>query len=393
MKEIRNTYSHNIYDARRIKLFSKLELVPIIDLQRFASAEDEGRTELPSERYKREEKRKGNVLRSQEVVSAFVMLGIVFALFFCAFYMLHSIKNIFLSYLEPTSLFVKSNLNISELKKIFQPALFRTALVVFPLACVGMLMAIVGNVVQFGFILSGDPLSFKLERIAPDFKKVLPNAKTMFSLLKIMMQISCIGTAAYLIIVNDYLAILKSANTSLQEAIWIFAWVSFKLLLVAAVILAILSVPDYFYQRYEYLEKLKMNISESRKERKETEGDPFIRQRQIDAAYELRQKRNTMEATVKADVLITNPTHYAVALQYNPEFSPAPVIIAKGEDHLAFLMRNIAKERDIHIEENPPLARLLYNEIDVGQEIPENLYQVISLIFAKLKRFQSIQNT
>ena len=383
-----------IYEERRLTFFAQIKTakLSIYDLQRFAKAENEGRTELPSERYKREERNKGNVLRSQEITKAAILIGVVLVLFMSSLYMLSSIKLIFKSYFEPVDAFIKGNLSLQEIKNLFYSTIIHTTLIIAPIGIISVLMAIVANVAQFGLVFSAEPLSFKLERIVPDFKRVLPNARTTFNLFKLLVQILSISVAAYLIIMSDYLAVLKSANTSLAEAIWIFAWVSFKILTVSAVILAILSIPDYLYERHEYLEKLKMTVSESRRERKEEEGDPWIRQRQRDAASRLRQDRNVLYETAKADVLITNPTHYAVALQYDQEFAPAPVIIAKGSDHLAFLMRNIAKENEIHIEENPSLARFLYDEVEIGKEIPENLYKVVSTIFAKLRRFQVIQN-
>ncbi|MBW7859337.1 MAG: EscU/YscU/HrcU family type III secretion system export apparatus switch protein, partial [Leptonema sp. (in: Bacteria)] len=154
------------------------------------------------------------------------------------------------------------------------------------------------------------------------------------------------------------------------------------------ILLLLISIPDYFYQRFEYLENLKMNISDVRRELKEDVGDPLLRQRQRERAMQMRQNKQMLDEVPRADVVITNPTHFAVALVYDPVAAAAPVVIAKGQDSFALMIRRIARESNVHIEENQPLARALYDQVEVGAEIPENFYRSIVLILQKLQRFQ-----
>ena len=164
-----------------------------------------------------------------------------------------------------------------------------------------------------------------------------------------------------------------------------------KLMLITGLVLFLIAIPDLVYQRFEYMENLKMSVAETKQERKEEEGDPLLRQRQRERGQELmRSQRNMLASAATADVVITNPTHFAIALRYDRESAgvDAPVVVAKGTDHMAFTIRQIAKKNNVHIEENPPLARVLYNRLDIGDQIPVDLYQAISIIFSKLNRFR-----
>ena len=357
------------------------------DLQRFA-AEDEGRTELPSERRKREERQRGNVPRSQEIASTAVLFGGLVALFVTGVYMFSVSQKLFQNYLQWDFGATKELSNIEAVRLLLLDIGLETAKIVGPLLISAMLMGFVGNVSQFGLLFSLHPIGLRWEKIRPDFRRILPGKRTLFNLFRVLLQVIFIATAAYVVIVDDYTSMLKSANMGLSQAIFLFAKVAFKLLVIAAFVLALVSIPDFLYQRHEYLEKLKTTLAEAKRERKDEEGDPLMRQRQRDRSYELRKQRNMLQDLTTADIVITNPRHIAVGLKYEPELSQAPRILAKGSEQLAFIMRNIAREHKIPIEENPPLARALYEEVEIGQEVPQTLYKVLSLIFSKLERFQ-----
>ncbi|MDH5655872.1 MAG: flagellar biosynthesis protein FlhB [Spirochaetia bacterium] len=357
------------------------------DLQRFA-AEDEGRTEDPTDRRKREERDKGNVARSQDIPAAGVLLGSVVVLFFTGTYILSQIHTLFNKYLGMDYRTLQ-NLTDEDVRRLMLDLFFESGKIAGPIMIVAVVMAVASNILQVGLLFTLQPLQVKWERIVPDFKRILPNRRTAFSLGKIILQTIFIGGIAYLVIVDDFFPMLKTSQMDLNQAISLFAVVAFKLMVIASLVLVVLSIPDYFYQRFEYIENLKITMSELKRERRDEEGDPMIRQRQRDRAYELRQQRNMLQEVPRADVVITNPTHFAVALEYDSIKASAPIVIAKGADHLAFLIRNIAKENNIPVEENPHLARMLYKDVDIGQEIPESLYRVVSIIFAKLNRFRS----
>lgn len=372
---------------RVLQILEGKRKLPPLDLQRFA-AEDEGRTEEPTERRLREERDKGNVPKSQDLVQAATLLGTTLMLFMTGTWVFHQITDVFERYLGQDFSRL-GNPGEEEVRLLLLGFFWETAKIVAPIMIAAMVMGIVGSLAQVGLLFTLRPLEFKPDRLMPDFKRVLPVRRTLINLLKTSAQMGIIATAAYVIIADDFVSMLSAGGMDLPQAISLFATVALKLLIVAAVILGILAVPDYFYQRFEYMENLKMNISEVKRERKEEEGDPLLRQRQRERGFELRSQRNMLGEVPSADVVVTNPTHFAVALKYDPERAGAPIVIAKGADHLAFLIRNIARENRVPVEENPPLARALYADVDLGQEIPETLYRVVSLLFAKLDRFKT----
>ncbi len=359
------------------------------DLQRFSAA-DEGRTELPSERRRREERERGNVPRSQEIVSAAVLVGGITILFFSGKQIYGSIQNVFQFYLNldfsSTAMFT----SVGSIRHFILDIGVQVAKIVAPILTVGIIMGLAGNIFQFGLLFTMYPLGIRWQKIRPDFRRILPGRRTLFSLGKVLLQVVFISGAAYVVIVDDYTPMLKTADMGLSQAIFLFARVAFKLLVIAAFVLALVSIPDFLYQRFEYIENLKVTFSEAKREKKDEEGDQLIRQRQRDRAYEMRKQQSMLQEVTTADVLVTNPTHFAVGLKYKPSVSPAPLVVAKGSDHLAFIIRNIARENGVHIEENPPLARALYEEVEIGQEIPETLYRVVSLVFSRLSRFKDM---
>lgn len=373
------SFAPAVFDFRQVDL-------PRYDLQLFA-AEDEGRTEDPTERRKREEREKGNVPRSQEIASASVLIGTVVVLFFTAAYMFHQTMTVFQKYLGGGV--ILTDLHTEDALRMLFDLFWDCAKILGPIMIASVVMAVVGNVSQVGFLFTTDPLQFRPEKLIPDFKRVLPTRRTLYTLLKTIVQVGIIASAAYFIIVNDFIPMLRTSDMDLAQAVGLFGWVSFKLLLIIAVISLLLAVPDYFYQRFEFMENLKMTVSELKRERKEEEGDPMIRQRQRDRAYDLRRQRNMLKEVPKADVVVTNPTHYSVALRYNPAENPAPVVLAKGADQIALQIRTIARQNNIPIEESPELARSLYRDVEIGQAIPENMYRVVSLLFARIAKFRA----
>lgn len=366
-------------------LDSKLNYVEF-DLQRFA-AEDEGRTEDPTERRKREEREKGNIPKSQDLPGALIMLGGTVMLFLFASFMVERIFQMFRLYLTRISS-IGSAFGQEEVYIIMKDLFFQTGMIIFPVLGLALVLGVVGNVIQVGLVFTLQPLEFKLERLIPDFKRVLPVRRNFVNLLKVQGQVFVIGLLTYFVIIDDLIPMLQTSGMELRGVISVFGSIAFKLLIATGILLLLISIPDYFYQRFEYLENLKMNISDVRRELKEDVGDPLLRQRQRERAMQMRQNKQMLDEVPRADVVITNPTHFAVALAYDPLMAAAPVVIAKGQDSFALMIRRIARENDVHIEENPPLARALYDQVEVGAEIPENFYRSIVLILQKLQRFQ-----
>ncbi|MCS7205236.1 MAG: EscU/YscU/HrcU family type III secretion system export apparatus switch protein [Leptospiraceae bacterium] len=358
-----------------------------IDFQRFA-AEDEGRTEEPTERRKREEREKGNIPRTNEIPSALILLGTTFVLFLLSTYFVHQISELFRVSFQKISEI--QNFDVEDAREFLWGFFWNAGKIVFPMVLASFLLGIVGNVVQVGFLFTLRPLEFQFQRIFPDFRRILPTRRNLIGLLKTIAQVLLVILITYIIIQDDLIPMLKSSNTDLQKAISIFGIVTLKVLIITGIFLLIIAILDYFYQRYEYIESLKMTISEVRQEIKEEIGDPLIRKRQRERALEILKDRASLRKVKEADVVITNPTHYAVALQYNYPLDHAPKVIAKGKDSIALLMKVVARENNIPIEENPPLARELYHRVEIGQEIPQEFYRAVVLIYQKLEKFRKL---
>ncbi|MCE9597378.1 MAG: EscU/YscU/HrcU family type III secretion system export apparatus switch protein [Spirochaetia bacterium] len=360
--------------------------LPDIYLARFA-AEDEGRTEEPTERRIREERDRGRVPKSQDLTNAIILLGAVIALYIAGGYMVNQCMQLFHKFLGAGA-FNQTEFRAEDVKSFVGALFFEIFKICIPLFAISLFMGVVGNIVQVGAMFTVQPL-FMPERLIPDFKRIIPGRRNLYMMLKTFVLVGIIGFAAYLVITDDFIPMLKSSGMDLRQATVLFAHSAFKLLIVCAIVLLALAIPDYFYERYEYLESLKMDVSEVKRERKEDYGDPLIRQRQRERYFQLSRQRNMLKEVPTADVVITNPTHYAVALLYDPTLVGGPKLIAKGQDSIAFEIRRIARENDIPIEENPEVARAIFRTVEVGREIPENLYRAVSLIFAKLDKFRT----
>ncbi len=360
----------------------------LFSLQRFA-AEDEGRTEKPSERIRREERKKGNIAKSSEIVSAAVLLGNIIALFFTGLYMIYSLSNIFHSSFSGNFAELAINFSSERIFEFFIRTLIGVAKLLAPILLMTVLIAIIANIAQVGFLFTSHPLVLNFQRLIPKFERVLPNKKTAFALFRTIFQVTCIGVVAYVILTIEIFGILRTTDMELRRVLTVYSVVAIEILFVVAILLIFLAIPDYFFQKHVHTESLKMTVPEAQRETKEQEAHPQIRQRQREKSYTLlRDYQQVVKEVPKADVVITNPSHYAVALRFEQSLDNAPVVLAKGADHLALVIRNLAQKNDILIEENVELARTLYHEVEVGDEIPETLYRVVSVIFQRLYRIR-----
>ena len=371
----------------QLDVFQKLPIVPF-HLQRFA-AEDEGRTEKPSDRLLREERQKGNVAKSSEIVSSTVLLANITVLFFTGLYMIYELTLLFQKSFSLNFADLGSELNSEFLKSLFVNALTSVAKILSPMLIAAVLMGIIANVAQVGFLFTAHPLVINFQRLVPKFERVLPNSKTAFALLRTIFQVTCIGLAAYAILSIEIVSVLQTSDMGLREVLTAYAIVVIEILFAVAILLVFLAIPDFFFQKHVHTEKLKMTLPEAQRESKEQEAHPQLRLRQREHSYALlKDYQQVIKEVPKADVVITNPTHYAVALLFHPETDDAPVVVAKGVNHLAWVIRNLAKKHGVLIEENVQLARTLYRDVEVGREIPETLYRVISIIFQRLYRMR-----
>lgn len=355
---------------------------PIIPLQWFASAEDEGRTEKPSEIKLRKARKEGRIPKSQELTSALVMLIPILVIVMLAPWLLTGFIQIIRFYINRC---VSSSLTDPALAIEFFYVILR---MVLPISLSAIVAAVLGNIIQNkGFIFTTKKIEPKFSNIVPKFgeffKKTLFSFEGVFNVIKSIIKVTIIFVVAYILVKNDLPNLLTLMNTNLWSGIVHVAWMTAKLLIISAIVFLVIAVPDYLVQRRQFMESMKMTKQEVKEEYKETEGDPLVKSRIRQYMHQL-ITQNLPSAVAKADVVITNPTHYAVAVEYDSSSMIGPMVTAKGADSIALRIRELATENGVPMVENRPLARALYAEVEIGEIVPENYYQALALILGNV---------
>lgn len=364
------------------KVAAPQDLLPKIHLQWFASAEDEGRTEEPSEHKLRKAREEGRIPKSQELTGGLVLLLPVLTLILLAPWLLRGFVQIIRFYMERCT---TASITDGELLIEFLYAMVR---MVLPVAVAAIAAGITANIIQNkGFIFTTKTIEPKISKILPKFgeyfKKTLFSFEGAFNVVKSIVKVAVIFIAAYLLIRSETRQLVSLMNTNLWDGIVFIAETTAKLLIITSIIFIIIAIPDYIVQKKQFMESMKMTKQEVKQEYKELEGDPLVKGRLRQYMHEM-LRRNIPAAVAKSDVVITNPTHYAVAIQYDSTTMAGPMVMAKGVDSLARRIREIATENKVPLVENRPLARALYAEVEIGEMVPENYYQALAVILANV---------
>lgn len=354
-----------------------------IDLQWFA-AEDEGRTEEPTERKLRKAREEGKVVKSVEFTSALVLL---FSIVTIAIFSSGILKTT----LDMLRFFLSNSARIDIATSTIVPQAFISFFVKItaPVFVVAFIAALFGNVFQVGFM-------FTAKTITPDFKKIVPrfgkffkramfSGEAAFNLGKSIFKVIFIGLIAYLNIRAEVPRITNLVEAPFFMSFSLIVLIAFKIIVEAAVALLVLAIPDYMFQKRLHIESLKMSKQEIKEERRMYEGDPLVKSRLRERMRDL-LTQNMLKNVPKADVVITNPTHFAIALEWDRVTMVAPVVTAKGADNMAQKIKEVAKANDVPLIENKPLARALYKEVEIGDSIPEEFYEAMATILAQIYR-------
>jgi len=265
---------------------------------------------------------------------------------------------------------------------LMSDALIQILIVCVPFFAFGFVVTALISVIQVGWKVTGKPLQPKFDKFNPinGFKRIF-SKDSIFELVKSILKIFVIVYVAYTSIRGHAQDIFILYEIPLMQAIMLCGTVIINAGLKISLVYLVIGLADFIYQKYRFNEDMKMTKQEVKDEFKNTEGNPEIKGRQRQRMREA-SRRRMMQDVPKADVVITNPTHFAVAIKYDAETSKAPVVLAKGEDYLAQKIKEAAREHHIEIVENKPLARMLYANVDIGQEIPPELYQAVAEILA-----------
>ncbi len=339
------------------------------------------KTEKATPKKRRDARQKGQVFKSIELVTAFSLIVMVAALSIFGKTFVDNIKQLEVAFFSP-GVSIPAVMDTAAVSPFLRTAFTQFLLIMAPLLLAALLAALVFNYLQVGFLFSTKAMAPKFERVSvlAGFKRIF-SKRTLVDLLKSILKITILGVVGY----NEFtdrmsgmpMLMWDSLLTAIQATVDILVAVAFKL----GIALAILAPFDFLYQWWRHEKDLMMTKQEVRDEYKLTEGNPEIKgkirqkQRQISA-------RRMMQAVPEADVVITNPTHYAIALAYDDKKHGAPVILAKGKDYIAKKIREKAAECRIEIVENKSLAQYLYFFCEVGDEVPEDMYQAVAEILA-----------
>lgn len=355
----------------------------LFDLQLFAG--DEDKTEEPTPHRRREARRRGQVMKSMEMNAAVNMLGAAF--FFILFYWY---------FLDAFTSFLKHCLGeMPQLanEMFFFDYLARMTLeqyltLVAPFLAVALVLGLLSNILQVGFLVSGETIKPQLNRINPaEGTKRILSRRALFELIKSLLKVGIIGAVSYLYLRSQ----LPNMLLLLGQEAGVFTATLFKVLqglaLRVAAVFLFLALIDYLFQRQEFQKSLRMSRKEVRDEFKNLEGDPHLRARQRERQRAIVQQRS-LERVPEATVVITNPTRLAVALRYDEKEDQAPVMVAKGAARIAERIREIAAKNHIPVIQNPPVARMIFENVEPGEEIPEDLYRAVAEILALVYRLQ-----
>mgnify|MGYP000054626140 FL=1 len=344
---------------------------------------DDDKTEEPTDKKISDAREEGNVAKSAEISGVVILIfGTVYLLFFSSYSLLEIKKLMLFSYS-----FIGQELDGPLYFAITYQVVITLLKALAPLFILVLLLVFASNLAQFGFLTI--PLKFDLQKLDPikgmknifAFKKLIEALKLMAKLMLIMLVMFLLFSLTY----QKFLAMMNQETTAT-----IATMLDLTLYFISAIlfILFIFAIIDFYFTKHYYIESLKMSKQEIKDEFKNMEGDPQVKGRIRRIQMQMAQKR-MMSSVPDADVVITNPTHYAVALKYDNKVDSAPKVTAKGIDFLAIKIKDIAKEHRIPIIENPALARSLYDQIDVDREIPGEFYKAMAEIFSyiyELKR-------
>ncbi len=349
-----------------------------IDLQLFA---DEEKTEKATPRKREQARKKGQVLQSKEINSAVLLLAMFLTIKFSCPFIYNEIEkyfeNIFNNYMKMEDLFT-----VNVMMKFLTDTTLVFLKIMAPILAVSLLAGLISGYAQVGFLFTVETLQFKPEKLNPinGFKRIF-SRQAAIELVKSIIKIAISLYISYLYLKDEVNSVINIMDMDVLNIFIYIGNVALNVSIAITIVLIILAVFDYIFQWWEYERNLKMSKHETKEEYKQTEGNPQIKAK-------IKQKQRQMAASrmmkdiPKADVVITNPTHFAVAIKYDAEENSAPVVIAKGQDYIAQRIKEIAKENKVEVVENKELARTLYSSAEIGDPIPEELYQAVAEVLA-----------
>ena len=349
------------------------------------------RTEKPTPKKLADARKKGQVAQSREIPSAMILLAALGFFYFAGGFMFQRMQVLITgSYQRLNAPVLQDALSASALARW---CFDQVIVILMPIMLLLVVVGVMANISQFGFLI-------KENALAPDFKKINPlngikrlvSLKSLVELGKSVFKILFVGAIAYLILKQDLDVIPALTQMDVADIMVFTGEAAFKIAFFVCLGLIVLAAADFSYQRWQHQKELMMTKQEIKEERKQMNGDPQIKSRIRSMQIEMARRR-MMEMVPEADVVITNPTHLSIAIQFDADTMAAPVVVAKGADLMAQRIRETAQAHDVPLVENKPLARSLYKTTEIGDPVPVELYQAIAEVLAYVYRLKGLQPT
>lgn len=356
------------------------------NLQFFAKDGPGGeRTEPATAKKLRDARKKGQVAKSKEVANGLCLLAMFLMIKIWIGYTGNSLMSLFPAIYNRIPEFSKNydgHIPVNSIVLSLRNATIQVVLITVPFLLVGFVLSFVADVIQVKWKITTQPLKPKFSKLNPinGFKRFF-SLQALVELLKSILKIGVIAYVSYSYLMDNWQKLYILYDISLKQAIGLVGEMVADLGIRISAVYMIIVAGDYVYQKWKFKNDMKMSKQEIKDEYKQDEGDPQVKGK-IKQRMRESSMRRMMQDIPQADVIITNPTHYAVAVQYDPDKYDAPFVVAKGTDHLAQRIKEIAKENRVEIVENKPLARMLYANVDIGQVIPPELYQAVAEVLA-----------
>ena len=362
------------------------KLILSYNLQFFADGDGGEKTEEATAKKLEDTRKKGQVAKSQELSNALELITLFILLRAFSSFMGERFTGLFTwlygSQIAEIVSSDRSGLTVSTVSRVMIYSILQLLLISAPFMIGGILVAFLSNVLQFQFKVTTEPLKPSLDKFNPvnGFRRMF-SRRALFNLLLSIVKVALIFVVAYYSIRSHANELFVLYDLPVNQSVALVGDVVIDTGLRISLVYLVVGFADFFYQRYKFRQDTKMTKQEVKDEFKDSEGDPQIKSQQRQRMREASQRR-MMQSVPEADVVITNPTHIAVAIKYDREVAAAPVVLAKGEEYLAQKIKDIARENHVDIVENKPLARAIYTTVDIGDAIPPELYQAVAEILA-----------
>lgn len=338
------------------------------------------KTEKATPKRKKDERKKGNIFSSKDLVSAFFIIIMFFSIKILGKFFLSTFYSSMTYWIGLCDGSFK--LNSDSIRPMIVEIIKTVTFIAGPMLIISIFINILFTGAQTRFIFSMEAIKPKFSRINPieGFKRLF-SLRSIIEVIKSLIKIAVVGAVIYDSIKKNLVHYAKLFDVDIKTAVLFICSSIFSVAMTIGAIFIVLGIFDFIYQWWDYEKNLRMSKQEIKEEYKQMEGDPLIKSQIKQRQREMAQKRMMAEVP-KSDVIIRNPTHYAIAILYDPKKSGAPIVVAKGKDYVAQKIIDIAKENDILMTENVPLAHALYDEVDLGREIPPAFYQEVAEILA-----------